>query len=58
MHSNMGKSQKDCLAKDTDPGVPWIRSLASPSGSGIWCGYELWYRSQTWLGSCVAVAVV
>ena len=21
----------------------------------VW--YELWYRSQTWLGSCVAVAV-
>ena len=25
---------------------------------GIWCCHELWYRSETWLGSGVAVAVV
>ena len=31
--------------------------LAPFSRLGIWCCYELWYRSQTWLGSHVAVAV-
>ena len=37
----------------------WDRSLASISGgSGIWRCRELWYKSQTWLGSGVAVAVV
>ena len=35
-----------------------IRSLASLSGSRIWHCLELWYRSQMWLGSSVAVAVV
>ena len=34
-----------------------VRSLASISGSGIQCCPELWYSSQTWLGSGVAVAV-
>ena len=34
-----------------------VQSLASLSGLRIWhCG-ELWYRWQTQLGSCVAVAV-
>ena len=28
-----------------------VRSLASLSGSGIWCCHELWCRSQMWLGS-------
>ena len=36
----------------------WVQSLASLSGLKIWCGRELWYRSHTWLGSEVAVAVV
>ena len=35
-----------------------VRSLASLSGSGIWCCYELQCRSQTRLGSGIAVAVV
>ena len=35
-----------------------IRSLASLSGLRIWPRGELWCRSQTWLGSGVAVAVV
>ena len=36
----------------------WVRSLASLRGLRIQrCG-ELWCRSQTWLGSCVAVVVV
>ena len=26
-------------------------SLASLSGLRIWCCYELWYKSQMWLGS-------
>ena len=33
------------------------RSLASISGLRIQCCSELWRRSQTWLGSGVAVAV-
>ena len=35
-----------------------VRSLASISGLRIQCCRELWCRSQTWLGSDVAVAVV
>ena len=35
----------------------WVWSLASLSGPGIWRCCELWCRSQTWLGSHVAVAV-
>ena len=35
----------------------WVRSLASLSGSRIWCCRELHCRSQMWLGSRVAVAV-
>ena len=35
-----------------------VRSLASLSGLRIQCCRELWYRSQTRLGSCVVVAVV
>ena len=35
----------------------WVWSLASLSGSDIWHCCELWCRSQTWLGSGVAVAV-
>ena len=34
-----------------------VRSLASLSGLRIWHCRELWYRSQTQLGSCVAVAL-
>ena len=36
----------------------WVRSLALLSGLGIWHCHELWCRSQTRLGSHVAVAVV
>ena len=35
-----------------------VRSLALLSGPEIWRCRELWCRSQVWLGSCVAVAVV
>ena len=35
----------------------WVRPLASLSGLGIQCCRELWCRSQTRLGSCVAMAV-
>ena len=35
-----------------------VLSLASLSGLKIRCCHELWCRSQTWLGSDVAVAVV
>ena len=31
-----------------------VQSLASLSGLRIWCGRELWCRSQTQLGSCAA----
>ena len=37
---------------------PWVRWLASLRGSGIWHCRELWCRSQTLLGSGVAVPVV
>ena len=36
----------------------WLQSLASLSGFKIWHCSELWYRSQTQLGSLIAVAVV
>ena len=36
----------------------WIWSLASLSGLRIWYCRELWCRSQTWLGSHIAVAGV
>ena len=35
-----------------------VQSLASLSGSRIRCCHELWCRSQTQLGSGLAVAVV
>ena len=35
-----------------------VRSLASLRGLRIWRCRELWCRLQTWLGSCIAVAVV
>ena len=35
----------------------WVRSLALFSGLRIQRCHELWCGSQTWLGSCVAVAV-
>ena len=34
-----------------------VQSLASLSELRIRCCHELWCRSQTWFGSCVAVAV-
>ena len=34
-----------------------VQSLALLSGLRICCGRELWCRSQTWLGSSIAVAV-
>ena len=33
-----------------------VQSLASLSGLGIWHCHELWFRSQRWLGSCIAEA--
>ena len=33
-----------------------VQSLALLGGLGIWHCHELWCRSQTWLGSRVAVA--
>ena len=36
----------------------WVLSLALLTGLRIWHCRELWSRLQTWLGSCVAVAVV
>ena len=36
----------------------WVQSLAPVSELKIWHCRELWYRSQTWLRSDVAVAVV
>ena len=36
----------------------WVRSLASLSASRIGRCRELWCRSKSRLGSCVAVAVV
>ena len=35
-----------------------VRSLASRSGLRIWHCHKLWCRLQTWLRSCVAVAMV
>ena len=35
-----------------------VRSRASLSGLRIPCCHELWRRSQMWLGSCIAAAVV
>ena len=35
-----------------------VQSLALLSGSEIRCCHELWCRSQAWLRSCIAVAVV
>jgi len=35
----------------------WVRSLALLRGLRIQCCHELWYRSQMWLRSCVAMAV-
>ena len=35
-----------------------VQSLALFSGLGIWHYPELWYRSQRWLRSHIAVAVV
>ena len=31
----------------------WVRSLASVSGSRIWCCHELWCRSQTWIRTSI-----
>ena len=36
----------------------WVQSLASLSGLRSWHCCELWYRSQTRLGSCTAVSMV
>ena len=35
----------------------WVQSLVLLSGLRIWHCHELWYRSQTWLGSAVAMVV-
>ena len=35
-----------------------VRPLVSPSGLRIWYCYKLWHRSQMWLRSSIAVAVV
>ena len=60
-HFTDGKLRRSshCGAVETDPtsiheyaglisGLAWL---------GIQCCHELWYRSQTWLGSGVSVAV-
>ena len=36
----------------------WVWSLASLSALSTWDCYELWYKSQMWLRSYIAVAVV
>ena len=43
---------------ETNPTRMRVGSLASLNGLRIQHCRELWCRSQTWLGSCVAVAVV
>ena len=45
--------------KQIQPGTMrmWVQSLASLSGSGIWCCLELWCSLQMQLGSRMAVAV-
>ena len=35
----------------------WVRYLALLSGLRIWHCHQLWCKSQTWLGSCIAMAV-
>uniref|UniRef100_A0A4X1UFB8 Uncharacterized protein n=1 Tax=Sus scrofa TaxID=9823 RepID=A0A4X1UFB8_PIG len=48
-------------SQNCDPGMlisENIRTLALLSGLRIWCCCELWCRSQTRLGSQVAVAVM
>ena len=35
----------------------WVPSLASLNGLGIQCCHKLWCRSQTQLGSGIAVAL-
>ena len=35
----------------------WVQSLAWLSGLRIQCCPELWYRSQMWPGSSIAVAM-
>ena len=64
---------RDLIFKGRENGVPivaqqkqiqlvfmriWVQSLALVSGVGIQHCSELWYRSQKWLRSHVAVAVV
>ena len=66
------KSLKSMWLKENFQGIPavaqWkliqlvsmrmrLQSLASFGGLRIQCHHELWYRSQTQLGSCNAVAV-
>ena len=67
------KEQREGGEEKTEGGVPvvvqqkqirlgtmrWqVRSPASLSRLRIWYCHELWCGSQTWLGSCIAVAVV
>ena len=41
----------------TNPTRMQVQSLALLGGLSIWCCHELWRRSQTQLGSCVAMAM-
>ena len=51
-----------CGIAETNPASIYEDALLDPwpllSGSGIQCCSELWCKSQTWLGSGVAVTVV
>ena len=67
-----GKVRKGFSKQKTSSGVPswrsrnkiqlgtirlWVQPLASLSGLRMQCCRQLWCRSQTWLGSDIAVAV-
>ena len=53
----MAQWKKNLTSIHEDAGLQ-IRSLASLSGLRIWHYRELWCRSQTQLGSSIAVAVM
>ena len=57
----MGWSSRHGLVVNEPDQCPlrtWIQSLALFCGLRIWRFLELWCRLQTWLGSCIVVAVV
>ena len=63
-YKNTKKKKKDFLSRGAEETNPTRNDEvvglipASLSGLRIWHCRELWCRSQTWLGSGVAVAVV